>query len=79
MLHLPSGVRLDGDQETVYSAVDDGQAGGDGLYAADVAEATGLYSAAVTSALEVLVEREVLTTTHVDPQLGPRYVRGPGL
>ena len=79
MLHLPSGVRLDGDQETVYSAVDDGQAGGDGLYAADVAEATGLDSAAVTSALEVLVEREVLTRTHVDPQLGPRYVRGPGL
>ena len=79
MLHLPSGVRLDGVEETVYSAVDDGQAGGDGLYAADVAEATGLDSAAVTSALEALVEREVLTPTHVDPQLGPRYVRGPGL
>ena len=79
MLHLPSGVRLDGDQETVYSAVDDGQAGGDGLYAADVAETTGLESARVTSALEVLVEREVLATTHVDPVLGPRYVRGPGL
>lgn len=44
-----------------------------------VAEATGLDSARVTSALEVLVEREVLTTTHVDLDLGPRYVRGPGL
>ena len=79
MLHLPSGVRLDGDEETVWSAVDDGQAGGDGLYAADVAEATGLDSARVTSELEVLVEREVLATTHLDPELGPRYVRGPGL
>jgi DNA-binding IclR family transcriptional regulator len=79
VLHLPSGARLDGDEETVYSAVDDGQAGGDGLYAADVAEATGLDSARVTSALEALVEREVLTTTHTDPELGPRYVRGPGL
>jgi hypothetical protein len=79
VLHLPSGVRLEGDQETVYSAVDDGQAGGDGLYAADIAEATGLDDARVTSALEVLVEREVLGTTVVDPDLGPRYVRGPGL
>jgi hypothetical protein len=79
VLHLPSGVRLEGDEEAVYSAVDDGQAGGDGLYAADVAEATGLDSSRVTSAVEVLVEREVLATTHVDPDLGPRYVRGPGL
>ncbi len=79
MLRLPSGVRLEGDQERVYSAVDDGQAGGDGLYAADVAEATGLEDARVTSALEELVEREVLRTTVVDPELGPRYVRGPGL
>ncbi len=79
MLHLPNGARLEGDEETVYSAVDDGQAGGDGLYAADVAETTGLDSSRVTSALEVLVEREVLTPTHVDPDLGPRYVRGPGL
>ena len=79
MLHLPNGARIDGDEETVYSAVDDGQAGGDGLYAADVAEATGLDPARVTSALEVLVEREVLATTYVDPQLGPRYVRGTGV
>ena len=79
MLQLTSGVRIDADQEVVYTAVDDGQAGGDGLYAADVAEATGLDPARVTSALEVLVEREVLATTHVDPDLGPRYVRGTGL
>ena len=79
MLHLPSGVRLEGDEETVYGAVDDGQSGGDGLYAADIAEATGLDGARVTSALEALREREVLTTTHTDPDLGPRYVRGPGL
>ena len=78
MLHLPSGVRLDGDEETVWSAVDDGQAGGDGLYAADIAEATGLDSARVTSAMAVLVDREVLATTYVDPELGPRYGRGPG-
>jgi len=79
VLHLPSGVRLEGDEETVYTAVDDGQAGGDGLYAADVAEATGLDSARVTSALAVLVDREVLTPTISDPVLGPRYVRGTGL
>ena len=78
MLHLPNGARVDGDEETVWSAVDDGQAGGDGLYAADIAEATGLDTARVTSALAVLVDREVLTTTYVDPELGPRYVRGPG-
>lgn len=79
MLQLPNGVRLDGDEETVYTAVDDGQAGGDGLYAADIAEATGLDTARVTSALEVLVEREALTTAAPDDQLGPRYVRGTGL
>ncbi len=79
MLHLPNGARIDGNEETVWTAVDDGQAGGDGLYAADVAEATGLDSGRVTTALEVLVEREVLATTHTDPELGPRYVRGPGL
>ena len=78
MLHLPNGARVDGDEETVWSAVDDGQAGGDGLYAADIAEATGLDTARVTSALAALVDREVLTTTYVDPELGPRYVRGQG-
>ncbi|CAA9305584.1 MAG: hypothetical protein AVDCRST_MAG07-61 [uncultured Frankineae bacterium] len=79
MLHLTNGVRLEGDEETVWSAVDDGQAGGDGLYAADVAEATGLPTDRVTSALAVLVDREALATTVVDELLGPRYVRGPGL
>jgi hypothetical protein len=79
VLQLRNGARLEGDDEIVFRAVDLEQAAGDGLYAADVAEATGLESARVTSALEVLVEREVLTATHVDPDLGPRYVRGPGL
>lgn len=79
VLHLPNGARIDGDEEAVFNAVDDGQAGGDGLYAADVAEATGLDSARVTSALAALVDREVLATTVTDPVLGPRYVRGSGL
>ena len=79
MLHLTNGVRLEGDEEIVWSAVDDGQAGGDGVYAADVAEATGLPSERVTSALAVLLDRQALATTFVDEQLGPRYVRGPGL
>ena len=79
MLHLPTGARLEGDEETVFTAVDDGQAGGDGLYAADVAEATGLPSERVTSALGVLVDRAVLRTTVVDDQLGPRYVRAAGV
>ena len=79
MLHLTNGVRLEGDEETVWSAVDDGQAGGDGVYAADVAEATGLPTERVTSALAVLLDRAALATTFVDEQLGPRYVRGPGL
>ena len=79
MLHLPNGARLEGDEETVFNAVDDGQAGGDGLYAADVAEATGLPSERVTSALGVLVDRAVLATTIVDDQLGPRYVRAVGV
>ena len=78
MLHLTNGARLEGDEETVWSAVDDGQAGGDGVYAADVAEATGLPSERVTSALDALVNREAHTTTVTDEQYGPRYVRGPG-
>ena len=79
MLHLPNGARLEGDEEIVFNAVDDGQAGGDGLYAADIAEATGLPSDRVTSALSVLVDRQVLRTTVVDDQFGPRYVRGTGV
>ena len=79
MLHLTNGVRLEGDEEAVWSAVDDGQAGGDGVYAADVVEATGLPSERVTSALAALLDREALSTTISDEQYGPRYVRGPGL
>ncbi len=79
MLHLPNGARIDGDAETVYSAVDDGQAGGDGLYAADIAEATGLPVDRVRDVLGDLVDQDVLAPTVVDEQLGPRYVRGRGL
>jgi hypothetical protein len=79
VLHLTNGARLEGDEETVWSAVDDGQAGGDGVYAADVVEATGLPSERVTSALAALLDRDALATTVTDEQLGPRYVRGPGL
>lgn len=79
VLHLTNGTRLEGDEETVWSSVDDGQAGGDGVYAADVAEATGLPSERVTSALAALLDRGALATTVVDPELGPRYVRGTGL
>ncbi len=60
MLHLPNGARLDGDEETVFTAVDDGQAGGDGLYAADIAEATGTSPAllpALQGFFDEIVER----------------------
>ena len=76
MLHLPNGARLEGDEETVYVAVDDGQAGGDGLYAADIAEATGLPEDHVRSVLGSLLAQSALETTMTDDQLGPRYVRG---
>ncbi len=79
MLHLPNGARIDGDAETVYTAVDDGQAGGDGLYAADIAEATGLPVDQVRSLIGDLVAQDVLAPTVTDEQLGPRYVRGRGL
>lgn len=78
MLHLTSGVRLEGDQETVYSAVDDEQAGGDGLYAADIAESTGLPEERVRAAVAALVDLDVLQPTVSDDQLGQRYVRGRG-
>jgi DNA-binding IclR family transcriptional regulator len=79
VLHLPNGARIDGDAETVYTAVDDGQAGGDGLYAADIAEATGLPVDQVRSLIGDLVAQDVLAPTVTDEQLGPRYVRGRGL
>lgn len=76
MLHLASGVRLEGDDELVYRAVDLGQAGGDGLYAADLAEATGLPEARVREVARGLVDQEVLQQRAPDDQLGPRYVTG---
>lgn len=77
MLHLSSGVRLDGDDELVFRAVDDEQAGGDGLYVADVAESTGLSEDRVRDVVGGLVAQEVLRPTVVDDQLGARYVTGP--
>jgi len=74
VLHLINGARLDGDDERAYTEVGNGQAGGDGLYAADVAEATGLSEERARQVLQGLVDREVLATTHLDPELGPRYV-----
>jgi len=76
VLHLTSGVRLDGDLEAVYSAVDDEQAGGDGLYVADIADATGLSEERVRSAVAALVDLEVLQPSVTDDVLGSRYVRG---
>ena len=76
MLHLTSGVRLEGDLEAVYSAVDDEQAGGDGLYVADLVEATGLSEDRVGSAVRALVDLDVLQATVRDDQLGERYVKG---
>jgi hypothetical protein len=73
---LTSGVQLDGDQEAVYSAVDDEQASGDGLYVADIVDATGLPEERVRDAVAALVEQEVLTAGTSDPDLGARYVRG---
>ena len=55
MLHLSSGVRLDGDDELVYRAVDDQQAGGDGLYVADIAEAVELPEDRVRDVVQGLV------------------------
>ena len=77
MLHLSSGVRLDGDGELVFRAVDLEQAGGDGLYVADIAEATGMSDDAVRAVVDDLVAQEVLSPTVSDDQLGPRYVTGP--
>lgn len=76
MRHLSSGVRLDGDQEAVFDAVDDEQAGGDGLYVADIVDSTGLPEERVRQAVGALVDLEVLQPSVTDDQLGPRYVRG---
>lgn len=76
MLHLPSGTRVDGDEELVYRAVDLDQAGGDGLYVADIAEATGIAEAQVREVVASLVDKDVLEARAPDDQLGPRYVTG---
>ena len=77
MLHLSSGTRLEGDAELVYRAVDLEQAGGDGMYVADLAETTGLPEDRVRAVVADLVAQEVLRATVEDDQLGPRYVTGP--
>ncbi len=79
MLRLPSGVVLEGDREVVYRAVDDEQAVGDGVYAADLAEATGLPEERVKVLLDQLVGEEVLETTRTpDEVYGLRYLRSRG-
>ena len=79
MLRLPSGVVLDGEREVVYRSVDDEQAAGDGVYAADVAEATGLPEARVRALLDQLVGEEVLETGRTpDETYGLRYLRSRG-
>lgn len=76
MLRLPNGTHLDGDQETVYRSFDDEEAGGDGVFPADVAEATGLPVERVKALLDDLVAQDVLATTaFTDDVYGARYVR----
>ena len=74
MVQLPSGARLEGDAELVYRAVDDEQAGGDGVYVADIAEATSLPEDRVRAVVEALVEQDVLRAATHDAELGPQYV-----
>ncbi len=74
MLHLRNGVRLDGDEEIVFRTVDLEQAGGDGLYVADIAESSRLPEERVREVLASLVAQEVLATAARDDLLGPRYV-----
>ena len=76
MRQLTSGLRLEGDQEKVYDTLDGEQAADDGLYVADLVEATGLSEEQVRDAVAALVDQEVLTAATSDDQLGPRYVRG---
>ena len=79
MLHLRNGARLEGDEELVFRAVDLEQAAGDGLYAADVAEATGIPEPQARTVLQGLVDQEVLAVGYTDDQLGPRYVKSRGV
>lgn len=75
MLHLSSGVRLDGDEEIIYRQLDLEQAAGDGMYVADLAESTGIPQARVREVVASLVSQEVLQEGARDDQLGARYVR----
>ena len=77
MLHLSSGARLEGDDELVYRAVDLEQAGGDGLYVADIAETTELPEDVVHAVVQALVDQQVLVAGPRDDQLGARYTTGP--
>ncbi len=74
MLQLRNGTRLEGDDEIVFRTVDLEQAAGDGLYADDVAEASGLPVERVREVLAGLVASEALALGYTDDQLGPRYV-----
>ena len=76
MLQLRNGARLEGDEEIVFRTVDLEQAAGDGLYAADVAEASGLPEARVREVLAGPggVRRRSRSATPTTSS-GPRYVR----
>ena len=76
MLHLSSGARLEGDEEIVYRQVDLEQAGGDGLYVADLVESTGIPEPRVREVVAALLHQEVLAASTQDDQLGARYVKG---
>lgn len=76
MLHLTSGVQLDGDQELVFRTVDDQQAAGVGLYVADISEATGLTPQRVADAVAALLAVDALEAGPSDDELGARYVVG---
>jgi hypothetical protein len=76
VLRLPNGAHLDGDEERVYLSFDDEEAGGDGVFVADLVESTGLPEERVRAVLEDLVGQEVLhRSTFVDDTYGPRYLR----
>ncbi len=75
MLQLRNGTRLEGDEEIVFRTVDLEQAAGAGLYAADVAESSGLPVERVREVLAGLVASEALELGDTDDQLGPRYVK----
>ena len=76
MLRLPNGTPLEGDVEKVYLAFDDEEAGDDGVYPADLTEATGLPEDRVRVLLDDLVASDALVRSeHVDEVYGARYRR----